>query len=131
MWDCQVITIAANPLNFQNWKINNQEPYSHSRFNADRLTKNYILILILWNVLFKNGQKFPYLCNHDISHCIGYKLLIHSYTGINMMLFLLPESYFFILGILFTFDLFVPGGILRGVLIIDSLKWFQKMHNKY
>ena len=70
----------------------------------------------------KIGQQFPHLCIHEIYQCIDYKVLIHSYTGIHMMLFPLPESYFFILGILFTFDLFVPGDILRGGLILDFLK---------
>ena len=60
------------------------------------------------------GQQFPYLWIHDIYHCIGYKLLIYSYTGIHLILFFLPVIYLFILGILLTFDLFVPGDILRG-----------------
>ena len=87
--------------------------------------------MILWNFLLIIGQQFPYLFIHGISQYIDYKLLIHSYTGINMMLFLLPESCLFILGVLFNFDLFVPGDILRGGIILDFLKWFQKIHIKY
>ena len=37
-----------------------------------------------------------------------------------MMLFSLPERYFYILGILFTFDLFVPGDTLGEVLFLIS-----------
>ena len=37
-----------------------------------------------------------------------------------MMLFLLPESYFYILGILLTFDLFVPEDILGEVSFLIS-----------
>ena len=76
--------------------------------------------MILSRSLLKIGQQFPYLCIHGISQYIYYKLLIHSYTGIHMMLFLLPESYFYILGILLTFDLFVPGDILGEVLFLIS-----------
>ena len=49
-----------------------------------------------------------------------------------MMLFLLHESYFYILGILLTFDLFVPEDILGEVLcLISSNDYKQYTVNIY
>ena len=83
-------------LNIEKLIIRNPSPIAASILTG--LLKNYLHMLILWKFLLKIVPQFPPLFIHGIYQCIDYKLLIHSYTGIHMMLFFLPESYFFILG---------------------------------
>ena len=73
--------------------------------------KNYIHTFIVWNILVNIGPWFPYLYLHSLTKYIHCQLPIHIPTGVHMMLFFFPVKYLFILGILFTLDIFVPGGI--------------------